>query len=202
MQNLNTKTNKYRDIHEILSRLDSNIDSLSINKKVNNIFDRIDNAKTKKEANLTKQELSTLDQFIRIHEFEKHILLSESLPAKFSSMAINMAKSMIAEYKCTTVLEKSIVELIVNAFCRSLYLSSLMVVVFGQEPVQIHQNFINYYNFIGKELDRANREYLTAITTLHQLKSPHIQLNLKAETAILGQNQQFNSITDAKNENN
>ena len=202
MKSQNTTIKKLNEANEVLNRLKKDIEPQSINNKVNKIFERIDSSDNQKGPFLTPSELDLLDQFIRMHEFEKHLLLTESLPDKFSSMAINMAKSIIAEYKCTNTVEKSLVEIIVNSFCRSLYLSSILVVVLEQKTVQIEQNFTNYYKFIGKELDKANREYLTAITTLHQLKSPNIQVNLKADTAILGQNQQFNSHTGTNNENN
>ena len=42
---------------------------------------------------------------------------------------------------------------------------------------------------MGKELDRANRHYLTAIQTLRMLKQPPMQLNIRANTAVVGQNQ-------------
>lgn len=200
MQDITLK--KLNEANDVINRLKADIEPQSINDKVQKIFERIDSSKTQKESLLNQNELQILDQFIKMHEFEKHLLLTESLPSKFSSLSIKMAKSMIAEYKCSTSLEKSLVELIVNSFCRSLYLSSILVVVLEQKTVQIEQNFINYYKFIGKELDKANREYLTAITTLHQMKTPNIQLNLKADTAILGQNQQFNSLTGNNNENN
>lgn len=202
MKTLEITIKKLNESNNLINRLGADIEPQSINRKVNKIFERIDNSKFQKEPLLSQSELQTLDQFIKMHEFEKHLLLTESLPSKFSSLAIKMAKSIIAEYKCSTSLEKSLVELIVNSFCRSLYLSSILVVVLEQKTVQIEQNFINYYKFIGKELDKANREYLTAITTLYQLKTPNIQLNLKADTAILGQNQQFNSLTGTNNENN
>lgn len=200
MQDITLK--KLNEANDVINRLKADIEPQSINDKVQKIFERIDSSKTQKESLLNQNELQILDQFIKMHEFEKHLLLTESLPSKFSSLSIKMAKSMIAEYKCSTSLEKSLVELIVNSFCRSLYLSSILVVVLEQKTVQIEQNFINYYKFIGKELDKANREYLTAITTLHQMKTPNIQLNLKADTVILGQNQQFNSLTGNNNENN
>lgn len=137
-----------------------------------------------------------------MHEFDKHFLLAESIPSKFAAMAIKMSKSLIREYNCTTTLEKSLVEIIVNAFCRSLQLSRSLMNSIARDSVPIEQNYVNYYNLLSKELDKANRQYLTALTTLQQLKSPSLKVTLKAETAIVGQNQQFNSITPLQDENN
>jgi hypothetical protein len=46
-----------------------------------------------------------------------------------------------------------------------------------------------HYQTLGKELDRANRHYLTAIQTLRMMKQVPIQITVKAQTAIVGQNQ-------------
>ena len=46
-----------------------------------------------------------------------------------------------------------------------------------------------HYQTLGKELDRANRHYLTAIQTLRLMKQAPLQITVKANTAIVGQNQ-------------
>ena len=50
-----------------------------------------------------------------------------------------------------------------------------------------------YLGILSKELDRQNRNYLTAINTLIEMKSPNMTINLNSENTFLGQNQQFNN---------
>ena len=45
---------------------------------------------------------------------------------------------------------------------------------------------------IGLELDRANRQFLTALQTLKQIKAPQLEVNVETKTAFVAQNQQFN----------
>ena len=56
-------------------------------------------------------------------------------------------------------------------------------------------------NVLSKEMDRANRQALTAFQTLVSLKQPPMKFQIKAEQAYLAQNQQFNVATKAKEAN-
>lgn len=189
-------------LEDALYRFKGNIEPRTIDERAINILAKMDEADEKEKDRLSKKHNFLLDQFVRMHEFEKHFLLAESVNTKFAAMSIKMTQDLMKEYNCTTTLEKSLVEIIVNAFCRSLNLSAQLTTVLSRHSIGIEQSHINLYNFLGKELDRANREYLTALSTLQQIKSPSIKVNLKAETAIVGQNQQFNSINSNQNENN
>ena len=55
---------------------------------------------------------------------------------------------------------------------------------------------------ISKELDRANRQFITALTTLKQIKAPSLEINVKTKAAFVAQNQQLNvNPTDKNNLN-
>lgn len=189
-------------IEDVLYRFKGSLEPSIIDKRAMEILEEMDNVNKNEKDRLSKKYNTLLDQFVRMHEFEKHFLLAESVHSKFAAMSLKMTQSLINEYSCTTTLEKSLVEIIVNAFCRSLHLSAQFTAVVGRDSIRVEQNYVNLYNFLGKELERANREYLTALSTLQQLKSPTMKINLKAETAIVGQNQQFNSNNHHSNENN
>ena len=62
----------------------------------------------------------------------------------------------------------------------------------------ITENRTKYLAMLSKQIDRANRQFLSALTTLKQLKTPSIEMNIKTNTAFVSQNQQINS----KNETN
>ena len=60
--------------------------------------------------------------------------------------------------------------------------------------VKYTSNALNgLYAVISTELDRANRHFVTALATLRQIKSPTLEVNVRAQTAIIGQNLQLNS---------
>lgn len=191
-----------QNIEDALYRFRGSIEASHIDNKILKLLTRIDNASESEKRDLQEKHATLIDQFVRMHEFDKHFLLAESLPTKFAAMSIRMTKDLIQEYSCTNNLEKSLVEIIVNAFCRSLHFSRLSTVALSSDSIPIDQNSINYYNFLSREIDKSNRQYLSALMTLQQIKSPAIKVNLKAETAILGQNQQFNSVNENSNEKN
>ncbi len=187
-------------IADVLYRFKGSIEPSNIDRRAIRLLEKMDNASPEEKEQLSKKHDELLHQFVRMHEFEKHFLLAESLPPKYAAMSIKMTQSLIKEYNCNTTLEKSLVEIIVSAFCRSLHFStSLSSIIRGE--VTVEPNYVNYYNFLSKENDKAHRQYLTALSTLQQIKSPQLRVSLKAETAIVGQNQQFNSVSP-NNENN
>ena len=66
----------------------------------------------------------------------------------------------------------------------------------GSNPITHERNGL--YSAFGKEIERASRQYLATISTLKQLKNPPIEINVKAKTAFVGQNQQFNATQEIK----
>jgi len=52
-----------------------------------------------------------------------------------------------------------------------------------------------YANY-SKEVDRAHRQFMMAITTLKQMKSPTPQINVRTNTAFVAQNQQVNAVKE------
>jgi hypothetical protein len=52
---------------------------------------------------------------------------------------------------------------------------------------------------IGRELDRANRQFISALTTLRQLKAPTPSINVIAKNAFMAGQQQFNNKNSDEN---
>ncbi len=50
-----------------------------------------------------------------------------------------------------------------------------------------------YRNYLSKELDRAHRQFLSALETLKAIQQPAMKVNIKTNTAFVGENQQFNT---------
>ena len=74
----------------------------------------------------------------------------------------------------------------------------LSVYISGDRPITNELN--NYYNFLSKEIDRAQRQYITGLQTLKQLKSPSLPVTIKTTTAYIAENQQVNSVTQPNND--
>lgn len=146
----------------------------------------------KKEENQESKELCRVDPD-SLHTFLKWVV-SQDLQPKIAEFV----KTLIIEYDCQTSLERSLCEVIAISHGRLISTSKLM-----NEDFNLHypsKEKIQYLSILSKELDRENRNYLTAINTLIEIKSPKMTINVNTENAFLSQNQQFNN-NQWKNEN-
>jgi len=46
---------------------------------------------------------------------------------------------------------------------------------------------------MSKEVDRANRHFLSALQTLKEIKQPELKVNIKTNAAFFGEKQEFNN---------
>jgi hypothetical protein len=117
--------------------------------------------------------------------------LAESVSSRHVISVINFYRDLIAEYNCKTPSEKSTAQLVANAHVRVLEYSRTMEYCRSSTEVTSETN--GYWAIISKELDRANRQYISALIILKQLKTPNFQINVMTKNAFLAQNQQVNS---------
>lgn len=162
--------------------------------------------------------LSDYFKAITLDEFRNGVLMCDTLPDQFRTFAIEMMRKLQQEYNCQTTSEKSLCEMATMAYIRIYEYQQLMFesekyqanLVAGHtcgenNPLysdinRQHSYFgcnacnrakieQQHYQTLGKELDRANRHYLTAIQTLRMMKQQPLQVTVRANTAIIGQNQ-------------
>ncbi len=124
--------------------------------------------------------------------------LIESVNEKHKNLSLEMKESLEAEFDCVTPSGKALVDLTVNAYVKKMSCSHTI------EAIKLSQKgaHIGYLNFLSREVDRAHRQFLSGIETLKFMKQPTLKINLKAENAFIGDNQQFNSNKIQNNENN
>jgi len=140
-----------------------------------------------------------LQEVAQIMNLDNHVLLFKSAGTGYESFGVEFASLLITEYNCTSPSEKALAQAITSAYIRSIkYAEMLSVNISGDRPITKELN--NYYNFLSKEIDRAQRQYITGLQTLKQLKSPSLPVTIKTTTAYIAENQQVNSVTQPKND--
>lgn len=139
-----------------------------------------------KDLNLVDQKSNTY-KALTLHEFDKGILMTAAIPERYHSFTIDLLRKLHEEYKCVTTSEKSLVENIVINFIRTIEVEKKINSYL--ELGTISQIGVNYLNVMSKELDRANRHYLTSLQTLKSIKQPNFNVSIKTQTAVVGQNQ-------------
>lgn len=127
-------------------------------------------------------------------EFEKGILLVSVIPEMYRTFAIDLSRKLQVEFDCQSPSEKATAELAALNYVRTLEAqnrinSYLATGTFTEVGVK-------FLAVISKELDRANRHYLTTIQVLKTMNQPPFSVNVKTQTAVIGQNQ----IVQAKND--
>jgi hypothetical protein len=136
-----------------------------------------------------KEKRACLLKTLRTMGLDTKIQLAESIGDEYRSMAMDFADQLIIEYDCKTASEKALAQVIANAFARTMEYSNTLETCRNKS---VNTNLIGFYSMIGKELDRANKHFITNLMVLKQIKTPKIKINIKAGTAFVSENQQFN----------
>lgn len=122
-----------------------------------------------------------------ILEFDKGILMAAAIPERYRTFGIDFSRKLQKEYQCETPSEKATAELIAINFVRTLEIQYRINCILELEHVT--DNLVKHFAILSKELDRANRHYLNTLQTLKMIKQPAIEVNIKTQTAVVGQNQ-------------
>jgi hypothetical protein len=149
-----------------------------------------------------------------LNEFYNGVLMSEAIPDKYRTLAIEMSRQLQKDYRCQLISEKALAELAVVSYVRVLDLQERMMTSLSIQKALTYRHDTcmhskdKFYSgdtggnacqrtalelkltaILGKELDRANRQYLSAVQMLQNLRQPSMQVNIRTQTAVVGQNQ-------------
>ena len=124
---------------------------------------------------------------------QNHIPITESVNKKYRLFVTEMIKDIISEFDCKLASEVMLAQSIAGAFVRTIQYSNCLSEYFAKDSVEINKDKTDYYRTASKELDRAHRQFVSSLSTLRQMKNPLFEINVKASTAFIGQNQQFNA---------
>jgi len=129
---------------------------------------------------------------------DSHARLADTTTDKLAPLAIAVAQQLVSEYHCETAAEKTLAETVSNAYIRVLRYSEALNDVYGRGSTSPEIN--KYISVTSMELDRANRQYLTALSTLKSFKQPGVNVTFKANTAFVAQHQEINAVPNQKPE--
>lgn len=148
--------------------------------------DKSESEKTEKEF---KEEVTELMYGL---EVDTHWGLMESFDQRYRGLAKELSSKIIEEYCCTTAAEKMLAETVAGTSIRFLDSSRRFNNVLAANS-DITANLTGFLAMMSKQMDRTHRQYLSALMTLKQLKAPNIEMNIRAKTAFVSQNQQINA---------
>ena len=115
-----------------------------------------------------------------------------AINGEYRSLAIEFANGLTREYEVKTPSEKSLVQAAVNAYIQLLH-NSRRFNDAEESGKYISSERTKYLAMLGKQIDRANRQLMSAIAMLQQMKNPPLNVNIRTHTAFVAQNQQLNN---------
>lgn len=130
---------------------------------------------------------SNVFKALTLLEFDNGVLMTTVLSDQYKTLAIDMSRQLQVEYDCKTVSEKATAELVAINYCRTLEIQRRVNNLLDKNGLS--RIDLEFLSIMSKELDRANRHYLSAVQTLKLLRLPQLQLNIKTDTTIVGNNQ-------------
>lgn len=154
----------------------------------------VDKKDTPKEK--TEEMLKKAGELATALSLDTGFLLIESVSTRFWGLAVQMRNDLQKEYTCDKPSEKALIDIVVNSYIKKLSLSIKM----GENQKYLGSEHDGYRNYLSKEIDRAHRQFLSALETLRLIKQPPIKVNLKTENAYIAQNQQINRTKEENND--
>lgn len=136
---------------------------------------------------LSIQPTSNIFKAMTLLEFDNGTLLTTVISEEYKTFGIDMLRQLQKEYHCETFSEKATTELATISYIRTLEIQSRINRYLALTTIS--DMGVRFLAVMSKELDRANRHYLASIQTLKAMKQSPMQLNIKTDTAIIGQNQ-------------
>jgi hypothetical protein len=126
-------------------------------------------------------------------EVETHVALMGSFNAEYRGMAKELSSQIIKEYDCTTHVEKMLVESAVSGFIRHIDNSKRFNNCINANAEEVILPVLaQFLAMLGKQMDRSNRQFLSSLAMLKQMKQPQLEVNIKTKNAFVAENQQFN----------
>ncbi len=179
-----------KEIKDFVSSLESTCDPSHVAKQFDTALVEYQNSTGKEKEKKYEQFEKIYKEAVNIVGLNNHYPVAETLTNN-RTLIIEFADQLVDEYRCQTASEKSLVHMIAGAYGRVLEYSKLLNNCQRLDYLSHEKN--GYYSLLSKELDRANRQYLAALMTLKQIKTPEIKVSVRANTAFIAQNQQLNN---------
>ncbi len=143
-------------------------------------------------AGKDKDSQKLLQDASMILGLDNHHLLISGMKGDYRPLAIEFANNLNKEYDCKTASEKALSQTVVNAYIRLLD-DTCRFNICIEAGEYLSENRTKHLAMLSKQIDRANRQFISALTALKQFKSPQIQINVRTQNAFLAQNQQLNA---------
>jgi len=130
-----------------------------------------------------KHELSNtvLVQAMSLREFETSIAMVSGMSEHLRTLAMQLSQDFQKQYKCDTAGKKSLAELASLNYCRVLDIQKRLTGFLDKDGYG--EITVKIMGFFSKELDRAQRHYLTSLQALEIGLQPPLNVSVRTQVA-------------------
>ncbi|MDC0977644.1 hypothetical protein OAR19_00130 [bacterium] len=148
----------------------------------------------KKREKISKEKMEKTNELaakaLYLSNIDHHYAMVETVDKQHGGLIIELCNKYVEEYSCTTASEKTLAQTMALSYVRRFELAKRLNQFIHLEYLSPEKT--KFYSALGKELDRAERHFIAALSTLKQLKSPTLEVSVQARTAFIANNQQIN----------
>lgn len=197
----NQKPTIKKSFTEIVKNVSFKDDLHSLKRKIEDKYDLMHNGTTKEIRDKASEEyykLLNANTYSLLY-LHKHMFLMNSVhisdEKSYAGVAYDLTEELKTEYGCTKPSEVILCQVAANAYVRIMRFSQLLVQTGGR----LSSLDLQYYSILSKELDRAERQFHTALNSLRSAKHPGVKVNIKTNNAFIAENQQLNNLSENNN---
>lgn len=152
----------------------------------------------KKEGHkFTNDKNDAVLKAMALYEFDKGVLMSMGLTDTAQPFAIQLSQDYQKEYKCETVSRRSLAELAALNYCRILDIQRRISSYLGRG--EFTDMGVKYLSMLSKDLDRAQRHYLTSMQALEMGLQQPINVSIRTNTANIAGQQAIQQVGEQTN---
>jgi len=122
-----------------------------------------------------------------LYEFDNAGLLVAGVSEEYRTFVNDFSKKLQLENDCQKESEKSLAHITALNFVRIMQIQAKIRAYLSKDSVT--DIGVGYLNVMSKELDRAERHYLTSLQTLRMIKMPQLEVSIRTQNAFVGNNQ-------------
>jgi len=122
-----------------------------------------------------------------------------AVPHRYRPLFISFTRQLVDEYKCDGPSQIAIAEVAASAYVRIIKIQREMESMPSQIDLMTPESN-RYYSILSKDLDRAERHFITAVGMLKHMNVSPVSVKINAQNAFIADKQQFNKINDKNNE--
>jgi len=153
--------------------------------------------KSRKDKEYSDKERDIIFSALCLDEFNNGLQLGHAVPSHAEAFAVDLSHQLQNQYQCTTPSKKSLAHMAALNYCRIFSIQRQIHNVSGNG--RLTDLGIKYLTIMSKELDRAQRHYLTTIQALEIGLQPAIKLSIRTQTANIASQQAIQQVGEQVN---